>query len=65
MNLEEILRTFGYNKSQMFKKNGDLSVKGSKNYEKLMKLLSDISILTGISTENIIREIENICNENY
>lgn len=65
MNLEEILRTFGYNKSQMFKKNGDLSVKGCKNYEKLMKLLSDISILTGISTENIIREIENICNENY
>ena len=49
----------------MFKKNGDLSVKGFKNYEKLMKLLSDISILTGISTENIIREIENICNENY
>lgn len=65
MNLEEILRTFGYNKSQMFKKNGDLSVKGFKNYEKLMKLLSNISILTGISTENIIREIENICNENY
>lgn len=65
MDLEKLLKTLGYNKSQMFKKNGDLSVKGSRNYNKLMKLLSDITVLTAISTENIIREIENICNEKY
>lgn len=43
MDLEKLLKTLGYNKSQMFKKNGDLSVKGSRNYNKLMKLLSDIT----------------------
>ena len=60
--LEELLRNFGSKKA--FNKKGDFTKKGSEAYNRMQEFLMDISTLTGIGTEDICRELDNICNEN-
>ena len=60
--LEELLQYFGSRKA--FNKKGDFTKKGSEAYKHMQEFLIDISTLTGIGTEDICRELDNICNEN-
>lgn len=61
--LEELLKQLGCGK--VFNKEGQLTKKGSETYNRLQKILMDIAVLTGISTEEICRSIDEICDENY
>lgn len=62
--LEELLKNFGC-VGDAFNNNGEFTDSGIAAYNKMTCFLSDLSILTGISTESIIRELDQICNENY
>ena len=61
--LEELLKQLGSGK--VFNKEGQFTKKGSETYNRLQKNLMDIATLTGISTEEICRAIDEISDENY
>lgn len=62
--LEELLENFGceggaFDEKQLF------TEEGSKAYNRLQEFLMDISVLTEISTEDICRKLDEICDINY
>lgn len=61
--LEELLKQLGC--GMVFNKEGQFTKKGSETYNRLQKILMDIAVLTGISTEEICLSIDEISNENH
>lgn len=62
--LEELLQGIGC-VGEVFDSTGEFTESGSKAYHFLVDLLYDIECLTGKSLSCIIRELDNICEENY
>lgn len=62
MCLDYILQQMGSKKP--FKKNGFLSQSGIKAYEKLVSILYNISYITPMPIENIIKDLDKIEYEN-
>lgn len=62
--LEELLQRLGC-VGEVFDSMGEFTEAGSKAYRFLVDLLYDIECLTGESVSCIIRELDNICEENY
>lgn len=62
--LEELLQELGC-KCNAFDSTGRFTKAGEKAYNRLVHLLYDIESLTGQAVVPIIRELDEICNENY
>lgn len=61
--LEEILQEFGCN-GEAFDNKGEFTATGIEAYKRVEKFLTDIEILTGISVEPIIRQLDKISSSN-
>jgi len=59
--LEELLLLFGCRKA--FDKRGNFTKKGIKAYNRMQEFLMDISVLTGFSTKDICRTLDEISDE--
>ena len=62
--LEELLQRLGC-VGEVFDSMDEFTEAGSKAYRFLVDLLYDIECLTGESVSCIIRELDDICEENY
>lgn len=61
--LEEILQEFGCN-GEAFDNTGEFTDAGIKTYKRVEKFLTDIEVLTGVSVEPIIRQLDEISSSN-
>lgn len=67
MDMEQLLQDY-FNCSKPFKKNGELSVNGTKAYGKLLDMLyalNNLGVIDSKTTNNAIKEIDKILDTNY
>lgn len=64
LTLEEILRDY-MGCAKPFKKNGQLSYRGAKAYNKLIALVDCLGALTETNSERVMRKLDEICNINF